>query len=152
MLHILPKKKNVRAMKRSNCFHEKGPKAKCRASGNLFMIIFGAIEILLSQFPNLEKVTFLSVVAAVMSFGYSSIALYLCIVQFASNQVIRGSLVGVMPGTMGVSLAYKLWQAFQALGNIAFAYTYAILLVEIQVCISCIMLPNTNIFLNFFCI
>lgn len=104
------------------------------------MIIFGAIEIVLSQFPNLEKVTFLSVVASVMAFGYSFIALYLCVVKFASNQVIRGSLVGDMPGTMGLSLSDKIWHFFQAVGNIAFAYTYAMLLVEIQVCILCIQL------------
>ncbi|KAJ8618649.1 hypothetical protein MRB53_014835 [Persea americana] len=123
---------SIMAVQRSDCLHEKGHNARCRASGNLYMIIFGAIEIVLSQFPNLEKVTFLSVVASVMAFGYSFIALYLCIVKFASDQVIRGSLVGDMPGTMGLSLSDKIWHFFQAVGNIAFAYTYAMLLVEIQ--------------------
>lgn len=123
---------SMMSVKRSNCYHEKGQARSCGVSGNLFMIIFGVIEIVLSQFPNLEKVTLLSVVAATMSFGYSFIALYLCIVRFASNQEIKGSLLGVKPGIMDLSLSDKLWHAFQALGNISFAYTYAMLLVEIQ--------------------
>lgn len=121
-----------RAVERSNCFHHKGPNAKCGASGNLYMIIFGLVEILLSQFPNLEKITVLSVVAAAMSFTYSFIALALCIAKFASHGSIKGTLLGVKI-TGDVSASTKVWQSLQALGNIAFAYTYSMLLIEIQV-------------------
>ncbi|KAH7663777.1 Amino acid transporters domain-containing protein [Dioscorea alata] len=122
---------SMMAVERSNCFHHKGPNAKCGASGNLYMIIFGLVEILLSQFPNLEKITVLSVVAAAMSFTYSFIALALCIAKFASHGSIEGTSLGVKIAG-DVSASTKVWQSLQALGNIAFAYTYSMLLIEIQ--------------------
>ena len=39
------------------------------------MILFGIVEILLSQIPNFSKLWWLSILAAVMSFSYSSIGL-----------------------------------------------------------------------------
>ena len=121
-------------MDRSNCFHYKGHHAHCRASGNLYMIIFGLVEIVLSQFPNLEKITLISVVAAIMSFAYSFIALALSIGKFASHHSARGTVLGVKVGVGGgVPATTKVWHSFQALGNIAFAYTYSMLLIEIQV-------------------
>ncbi|XP_077231711.1 amino acid permease 4-like [Tasmannia lanceolata] len=123
---------SMMSVKRSNCYREKGENAKCGVSGNLYLIIFGVIEIILSQFPNLEKVTFLSVIAAAMSFTYSFIGLYLCIVKVISHHEIRGSLTGIKIEMNNVSASTKVWNAFQALGNIAFAYTYAMLLIEIQ--------------------
>lgn len=92
------------------------------------MIVFGIIEILLSQFPSLENITWVSVLAATMSFAYSSISLFLC----AAKWVSKGGFGGNMPGAMAVSSAEKTWLIFQALGNIAFAFTYAEVLVEIQ--------------------
>lgn len=97
------------------------------------MIIFGMVEVVLSQFPSLEKITIISVVAAVMSFAYSLIGLFMCIAKFASHHAIRGTVLGVKVGVDGVSASTKTWHALQALGNIAFAYTYAMLLIEIQV-------------------
>lgn len=98
------------------------------------MLIYGGVEILLSQFPSLEKITILSVVAATMSFGYSFIALYLCIEKFASHHDLKASnLTGVDVGKNDISQSTKVWQSFQALGNIAFAYTFANILIEIQV-------------------
>lgn len=97
------------------------------------MIIFGTVEVILSQFPSLEKITVISVVAAVMSFAYSLIGLLMCIAKFASHHAIRGTVLGVKVGADGVSASTKTWHALQALGNIAFAYTYAMLLIEIQV-------------------
>ncbi len=43
------------------------------------MLIFGAFQILLSQIPDFDRLWFLSIVAAVMSFSYSSIGLGLAI-------------------------------------------------------------------------
>jgi Transmembrane amino acid transporter protein len=45
------------------------------------MIIFGVVEIMLSQIPDFDQIWWLSIVAAVMSFTYSSIGLSLGIVQ-----------------------------------------------------------------------
>uniref|UniRef100_A0A1D1XKS9 Amino acid permease 2 n=1 Tax=Anthurium amnicola TaxID=1678845 RepID=A0A1D1XKS9_9ARAE len=123
---------SMMAVQQSNCFHRNGHEATCSETGNLYMIAFGVVEVVLSQFPNLEKITILSVVAAAMSFAYSFIGLYLCIAKFASNHSPRGSLLGVGTGTNGVAATTKVWHRFQALGNIAFAYTYSMLLIEIQ--------------------
>ena len=69
-----------------------------------------------------------------MSFGYSFIALYLCIEKFASHHDLKASnLTGVDVGKNDISQSTKVWQSFQALGNIAFAYTFANILIEIQV-------------------
>ena len=47
------------------------------------MIIFGITEILLSQIPDFDQLWWLSIVAAVMSFTYSSIGLGLGIGKVA---------------------------------------------------------------------
>ncbi|KAG9456988.1 hypothetical protein H6P81_001496 [Aristolochia fimbriata] len=123
---------SMMAVKRSNCFHKYGRKAPCGVSGNQFMIIFGLIELLLSQLPSLENITWLSVVAAAMSFGYFFIGLCLCFAKLVSHGGIRGSLFGVMSGSSDLSSATRTWNVLQALGNIAFAYTFAEVLIEIQ--------------------
>ncbi|CAN6475660.1 unnamed protein product [Victoria cruziana] len=123
---------SMMAVKKSNCFHKYGHKANCRMSGNSYMIIFGLVEVTLAQLPNLEKVTVLSVIAAIMSFAYSFIGLGLCIAKVAVDGHIKGTLTGLEVGSGGVTAATKTWNAFQALGNIAFAYTFAPLLIEIQ--------------------
>ncbi|XWS25094.1 hypothetical protein CRYUN_Cryun27aG0041500 [Craigia yunnanensis] len=43
---------------------------------------------------------------------------------------IRGSLTGISVGT--VTQTQKIWRSFQALGDIAFAYSYSLILIEIQ--------------------
>lgn len=99
------------------------------------MVVFGVIQVVLSQFPSLENITWLSVVAAVMSFAYSFIGLGLCISQWASN----GEIGGRLAGSGAVSSSKKAWNSLQALGNIAFAYTFAEVLIEIQVLISLVI-------------
>lgn len=72
-----------RAIKRASCFHEKGHDHPCGVSGTPYMVLFGAVEILLSQLPNFHEISWLSMVAAVMSFTYSAIGLGLGIAKFA---------------------------------------------------------------------
>ncbi|KAJ3678048.1 hypothetical protein LUZ60_001851 [Juncus effusus] len=116
------------AIKRSNCFHRYGHSTDCNSSGTILMLIFGLIEVIFSQFPSMEKITWLSVMAAVMSFAYSFIGLGLSIAKWVSNGYTRGRLTGVTH----LSSAKKTWNVLQALGNIAFAYTFAEVLIEIQ--------------------
>jgi Transmembrane amino acid transporter protein len=47
------------------------------------MIIFAAIQIVLSQLPNFHELSWLSLVAAVMSITYSTIGLALSIAKIA---------------------------------------------------------------------
>ncbi|XP_073003753.1 amino acid permease 3 [Typha latifolia] len=118
------------AIRRSNCFHEKGHKNPCHMSSNPYMILFGVIEIVFSQIPDFDQIWWLSIVAAVMSITYSSIGLALGIVQVIANKSIKGSLTGISIGA--VTETQKIWRSLQAFGDIAFAYSYSIILIEIQ--------------------
>ncbi|XP_008219593.1 PREDICTED: amino acid permease 3-like isoform X1 [Prunus mume] len=120
---------SMAAIQRCNCNHKSGGKNPCHINNNPYMIAFGVSEILLSQIPNFDKLTWLSIVAAVMSFTYSGIGLALGIAKVAENGKIKGNITGI---TVGVTPIQKMWRTFQALGNIAFAYSYSIILIEIQ--------------------
>ncbi|KAL7127646.1 hypothetical protein ABFS83_14G266000 [Erythranthe nasuta] len=119
------------AVKRSNCFHIHGHEDKCSISNIPFMIIFAAIQIILSQIPNFHKLSWLSIVAAVMSFAYSSVGLGLSIAKVAGGAHARTSLTGTTVG-VDVSGSDKVWRSFQSIGDIAFAYAYSTVLIEIQ--------------------
>lgn len=121
---------SMMAIKRSNCFHSSGGKNPCKMSSNPYMIIFGVAEIIFSQIPDFDQIWWLSIVAAIMSFTYSLIGLGLGIAKVAETGKIRGSLTGISIGT--VTGTQKMWRSFQALGNIAFAYSFSIILIEIQ--------------------
>ncbi|TKY60455.1 Amino acid permease 2 [Spatholobus suberectus] len=121
---------SMMAIKRSNCFHQSGGKNPCHMSSNQYMIIFGATEIFLSQIPDFDQIWWLSTVAAIMSFTYSIIGLSLGIAKVAETGTFKGSLTGISIGP--VSQTQKLWRTSQALGDIAFAYSYAVVLIEIQ--------------------
>ena len=73
----------IRAIKRSNCFHKSGGKDPCHMSSNGYMITFGIIEIIFSQIPDFDQVWWLSIVAAIMSFTYSSVGLGLGVAKVA---------------------------------------------------------------------
>lgn len=49
--------------------------------------------------------------------------------HIAENGTIKGSITGVPTA----NIADKLWLVFQALGDIAFAYPYSVIVLEIQV-------------------
>ncbi|ERN20020.1 amino acid permease 6 [Amborella trichopoda] len=123
---------SMMAIKRSDCFHENGHNSRCGVSGNLYVALFGVLEVILSQLPSLEKISWLSILAAIMSFAYSFIGLGLSIAMVICHGDIRGTLFGVKVGINDIPLTARTWNAFQALGNIAFAYTYALVLIEIQ--------------------
>ncbi|KAH7277148.1 hypothetical protein KP509_39G036100 [Ceratopteris richardii] len=116
------------AIVRSNCFYRNGHDAKCHTSNNPYMILFGAMQIVLSQIPDFDRLWWLSAVAAIMSFSYSSIGLGLAIGKASEKGHSHGSLTG----TDVLTIEGKVWSVFQALGNIAFAYSFAMILIEIQ--------------------
>ncbi|XP_010527719.1 PREDICTED: amino acid permease 5-like isoform X1 [Tarenaya hassleriana] len=118
------------AIQRSNCHHKSHGKDPCHINGNPYMIAFGVAQIVFSQIPDFDRLWWLSIVAAVMSFMYSSIGLALGVSKVAENKEIKGSLTGIGVGT--VTPSQKVWRSFQALGNIAFAYSYSMILIEIQ--------------------
>ncbi|KAK6946418.1 Amino acid transporter, transmembrane domain [Dillenia turbinata] len=72
----------------------------------------------LSQYdiPDFDQVWWLSIVAAIMSFTYSTVGLGLGVAKAAGT----------------VTEMQKVWRSMQALGAIAFAYSFSIILIEIQ--------------------
>lgn len=56
---------------------------------------------------------------------------------FSGNGGFKGSLLGISIGTVThagtVTPTQKMWRSMQALGAIAFAYSYSLVLIEIQV-------------------
>lgn len=108
-----------------------GDNDPCHVNGNPYMIAFGVVQIIFSQIPDFDQLWWLSVLAAVMSFGYSTIGLGLGISRVVENKEIKGTITGITIGT--VTPTDKVWSTFQSLGNIAFAYAYSMILIEIQV-------------------
>ncbi|VFQ75179.1 unnamed protein product [Cuscuta campestris] len=123
------------AVKKSNCYHKEGHGADCSVSNYPYMMIFAGVQILLSQIPNFHKLSWLSILAAVMSFAYSSIGLALSVARIIGNHMnhheVKTSITGVTVG-VDVTGAEKVWRSFQAIGDIAFAYAYSTVLIEIQ--------------------
>ncbi|KEH35330.1 transmembrane amino acid transporter family protein [Medicago truncatula] len=119
---------SMMAIERSNCFHRSGGKDPCHMKSNIYMISFGAVQIIFSQIPDFDQLWWLSSLAAVMSFTYSTIGLGLGIGKVIGNKKIDGTMAGVTD----VTKAQKVWGSLQALGDIAFAYSYSMILIEIQ--------------------
>ncbi|KAK7282267.1 hypothetical protein RIF29_10915 [Crotalaria pallida] len=118
------------AIKKSTCIRSSDGKDPCHGSGNPYMIFFGIVQIFVSQIPDFDKMWWLSILASVMSFTYSIIGLALGVAKLTENRAFKGSLAGVSIET--VTVAEKTWGFFQALGNIAFAYSFSMILIEIQ--------------------
>lgn len=118
----------MRAIQRSNCYHNKGHDAPCSYGTTFYMLMFGLIQIFLSQIPDFHSMQWISVVAAIMSFTYSFIGFGLGISKVIGNGMIKGVIEGVHTS----SKAQKVWLISQAIGDIAFAYPYSIILIEIQ--------------------
>lgn len=85
--------------------------------------IFGASQIIISQFPNLDSLAWMSVVGALMSFGYSMVAVGLSISIGAGAETSVGGVV--------LPPVDKMWAVFNALGLLAAAYLFTLIQVEI---------------------
>ncbi|XP_056177165.1 probable amino acid permease 7 isoform X3 [Syzygium oleosum] len=119
---------SVRAILKSNCYHRDGHDAPCDYRDSVYMLLFGLVQIVMSQIPDFHNMGWLSVIAAVMSFSYSSIGLGLGLAKVIENGTIKGTITGVSAS----SILDKFLLAFEALGDIAFAYPYSIIVFEIQ--------------------
>ncbi|KAJ4915348.1 Amino acid permease 8 [Raphanus sativus] len=121
------------AIGKANCFHDKGHGAKCSVSSYPFMAAFGIVQTMLSQIPSFHKLSFLSIIATVMSFSYASIGIGLAMAVVASGngKVGKTGVTGTVVG-VDVTASDKIWKSFQATGDIAFSYAYSSILVEIQ--------------------
>ncbi|CAI9088133.1 OLC1v1022379C1 [Oldenlandia corymbosa var. corymbosa] len=119
---------SISAIQKANCYHKHGHEAHCGGNNSKFMLMFGALQILVSQIPDFHNMAWLSVIAAAMSFTYASIGLGLGLAKVAENGKIMGSISGVSTSNS----ADKMWLVFQGLSDIAFAYPYSVIILEIQ--------------------
>ncbi|KAK6945952.1 Amino acid transporter, transmembrane domain [Dillenia turbinata] len=117
---------------KTNCLRKHGHDVGCDRSNNPFMIIFGSIQLILSQIPNFHKLSFLSNVAAIMSFSYSFIVIGLSMAKIADVGNHAQTSLGGVRVDIDVSSEEKVWNVLLSLGNIAFAYGFSSVLVEIQ--------------------
>ncbi|XP_074288413.1 amino acid permease 6-like [Silene latifolia] len=122
---------SMAAVKRAICFHKEGHQAGCHLSNNPFIITFGAVQLLLCQIQNFHKLSILSIIAAITSFGYSFIGIGLSIAKVAGESHAKTTLTGVQIG-VDVTKEQKIWNIFTALGNMAFAYAFSMVLIEVQ--------------------
>nr|GLL28569.1 amino acid permease 6-like isoform X2 [Ipomoea trifida] len=126
---------SLEAIARTNCYHKHGRGAEgCIPSKRSSLLMFGgfgALEILLSQIPNFHRLSFLSIVAAIMSFGYSSIGIALSAAKIAGGVDVETSVTGVPVGA-NHSTRDKMFSTFSALGNIALAFGFSLILIDIQ--------------------
>lgn len=90
-----------RAIQKSNCYHREGHEAACEYSDTYYMLIFGAVQLILSQAPDFHNIQSLSVIAAVMSFAYSFIGFGLGVAK------VIGMAVNLLFFQYAVSLIYR---------------------------------------------
>ncbi|URE34665.1 lysine histidine transporter [Musa troglodytarum] len=89
-----------------------------------FIIIFGSSHLVLSQLPNFNSISGVSLAAAVMSLSYSTIAW--------GASADRGKQADVEYGYRASSTAGTVFNFLSALGNVAFAYAGHNVVLEIQ--------------------
>ncbi|XP_050246126.1 probable amino acid permease 7 isoform X4 [Quercus robur] len=119
---------SMRAIQKSNCYHKEGHEAACSFGDTSYMLLFGVVQIVLSQTPDFHNMDWLSILAAIMSFTYSFIGLGLGFAKVVGDGYVKGSIGGISTS----SAADKIWLVAQAIGDIAFAYPYSLIVIEIQ--------------------
>ncbi|KAL6766799.1 hypothetical protein ACKKBG_A37395 [Auxenochlorella protothecoides x Auxenochlorella symbiontica] len=95
----------------------------CLSSYWVWAVVFAGLQLLLIQMPDLSYFWWASLVGATMSFCYSTIALGLSIAQ--------GNTYGTVGG-QPLEPAAKAFGVLNALGSIVFAYSFSMILIEIQ--------------------
>ncbi|KAK1550806.1 hypothetical protein Q3G72_025177 [Acer saccharum] len=86
---------------------------------------------ILSQIPNFHKLSWLSIVAAIMSFSYAGIGMGLSFAKVVSGKGEKTTLTGVEIG-LDLTVVEKTWRIFQAMGDMALACAYSAILIEVQ--------------------
>ncbi|XP_020253391.1 lysine histidine transporter-like 2 isoform X2 [Asparagus officinalis] len=89
-----------------------------------FIMIFGSCHFVLSQLPNFNSISGVSLAAAVMSLSYSTIA------WVASSA--KGKQTGVSYSYKDTATSGTIFNFFNALGDVAFAYAGHSVVLEIQ--------------------
>lgn len=131
---------SAKAIQQQDCKHRNGLDDVCPVSTTVYIALYGLVQIVLSQIPNFGELWWLSYVAAFMSFTYSFLGLGLGISKSVGGGAGQdhGSLGGspicydTTNGCTFQSTPQKTWNIFTALGNMAFAYSFSMILIEIE--------------------
>ncbi|KAM3211397.1 hypothetical protein ACQJBY_064893 [Aegilops geniculata] len=106
-------------------FHDVICDGKCKdIKLTFFIMIFASVHFVLSQLPNLNSISGVSLAAAVMSLSYSTIAW--------GASVDKGKMVDVDYNLRATTTPGKVFGFFGALGEVAFAYAGHNVVLEIQ--------------------
>ncbi|CAA3000351.1 probable amino acid permease 7 isoform X1 [Olea europaea subsp. europaea] len=119
---------SMRAILKSNCYHKEGHDAPCEYGDSFFILLFGVVQILFSQIPDFHNMEWLSIIATIMSFSYTFIGLALSLAKVVGDGEIKGDISGVSTAAS----VQKIWLSSQALGDIAFSFSYNTILLDIQ--------------------
>lgn len=98
--------------------------ANCWGTTWEFTLIFGAAEVFISQVRNLEEAWWVSALGSVTSIMYSTIALVISLAHSGNHE---GTVGGITASTSG-----KAFGVLDALGSIAFAYSFSLILLEVE--------------------
>ncbi|CAK7339351.1 unnamed protein product [Dovyalis caffra] len=126
--YVVASDTSMRAIQKSKCYRKEGYEGDCEYGGSLYILLFGAVQLVLSQLPDFHNIQWLSILAAIMSFAYSITGLTLGFAQVIENGSVKGSIAGNAAG----SAADKVWNVSQAIGDVAFAFPYSLIVMEIQ--------------------
>ncbi|CAI0540867.1 unnamed protein product, partial [Linum tenue] len=126
LVYVMDGWMEYRAIRESNCYHKEGHQAPCNSYGD------GVVQVVMSQIPDFHNMEWLSILAAIMSFAYAVIGFGLGFAKVIGTVSENGEIKGSMTGVPAANTADKIWLAFQAIGDIAFAYPYSLILLEIQ--------------------
>ncbi|EMS50903.1 hypothetical protein TRIUR3_31402 [Triticum urartu] len=106
-------------------FHDVICDGKCKdIKLTFFIMIFASVHFVLSQLPNFNSISGVSLAAAVMSLSYSTIAW--------GASVDKGKMVNVDYNLRATTTPGKVFGFFGALGEVAFAYAGHNVVLEIQ--------------------
>ncbi|KAJ4747806.1 amino acid permease 1 [Rhynchospora pubera] len=122
---------SMNAVSKAHCYHDNGHDNECEGPGPILMLSFGFLQLLLSQLPSMNHMAWVSIVAAIMSGTYSSIAFGLSVTELVQTREVKGGLFGVL-GNVNLAPTTRAFKSLQAIGNVAFAYTFAEILIEVQ--------------------
>lgn len=96
----------------------------CMTKYWVFCIIFGGLQLILSQLPNMDSLWVVSAIGMLSSFFYSFVALALAIKEGNSG-------TSDLQGTVYDKPSDKMFAVFNAMGAIVFAYSFSFIMVEI---------------------
>lgn len=98
----------------------------CQEGMGVWIVAFGAVQLLLSQVPDFHSLWWISLLGAVMSCGYCSIA----IAMSGAHAAAHGPSTDLRHE--GLSTADRVFGVFNALGGVAFTFGGQAVLPEIQ--------------------